>query len=508
MSELSASDVEFLRERGIGEEEVERQLECFRRPQPFARLLRPCTVGDGIVRVDEGEQQRLAEYFDNASRSQRVLKFVPASGAASRMFKSLLAARTRPLSRRDVDRGAAGREVAEFFARLADFAFYEELASVMSRAGLSLEEVARSADVRPVFDYLLDDRGLGYASLPKALLSFHRYGEEVRTAFEEHLVEAVAVTPGEEAALHFTVSEHHRPAFEQRLNGARERYERRFHVRYDVGFSYQRTSTDTIAVDSDGRPFRNRDGRPLLRPAGHGALLENLGEQDADVVFIKNIDNVVPDHLRRPTVWWKKVLGGFLLELVRRRNELVEALDRRLPAAVARAREFLEKDLGIEVERDAGEGPIRAVLDRPMRVCGMVANTGEPGGGPFWVADGRGRASKQIVETSQIDRSDDEQRAILEAATHFNPVDLACAFRDPSGRPYRLQRFVDDDAYLIVEKSHDGRPLRSLERPGLWNGAMADWNTVFVEVPVETFHPVKTVCDLLRPAHQPQAVGR
>ncbi len=508
MGELSASDLEFLRGRGIDEDEAERQLECYRRPQPYARLLRPCTVGDGIIRLDEAEQRRLASFFDEASREKSVLKFVPASGAASRMFKALLAARVRPLARRDVDGGRAGDEVAAFFARLADFAFYPQLAEVMARDGLSLDEVARSQDVRPVFDYLLDDVGLGYAGLPKALLLFHRYPNETRTAFEEHLVEAVDVAPGERAALHFTVSENHRSAFEQRLSAVRERYEERYGVRYEVGFSYQRASTDTIAVTPEGQPFRTSDGRLLLRPSGHGALIENLAEQDADVVFVKNIDNVVPDHLREPTVWWKKVLGGLLLELHRRRDEVLDELERGVPGATGRAAEFLTRHLGTSAGAGAGHAQLRALLDRPLRVCGMVENTGEPGGGPFWIAGADGRASKQIVETSQIDLGDEGQREILESATHFNPVDLACAFRDRHGRPYDLKRFVDESAYLVVDKSHDGRPLRSLERPGLWNGAMADWNTVFVEVPVETFQPVKTVCDLLRPAHQPQAAGR
>lgn len=441
----------------------------------------------------------------------QVAKFVPASGAASRMFRALLAmlADASVRTRGDCERLAAtghpdAKAVLSFVTGLRDFAFFDDLAAELARRGVDVDE-ASVGDVPAVLHALLDEDGLAYASLPKGLLVFHREHGHVRTAFEEHLVEAAAYARGEGGLcrLHFTVSPEHESRFRALLDSVREHYERRFEVRYDVGFSHQKPSTDTVAVGADGKPFRDRAGRLLFRPAGHGALIENLAEVDSDLLFVKNIDNVAVDALLPVTALWKRALAGILLEVRDQVHAHRRAVEAGGAESVTAALEFLAGAFGAQAP--GGVDPTlfaKDRLDRPLRACGMVSSDTNPGGGPFWVADAEGRESAQIVETSQVDREDAAQRGILESARHFNPVDLVCITRDWKGRPFDLSRFVDPSAVFIAEKSQDGKPLRSLERPGLWNGAMAGWNTVFVEVPAETFNPVKTVNDLLLPAHQ------
>jgi hypothetical protein len=362
-------------------------------------------------------------------------------------------------------------------------------------------------------DFLLDERGLGYADRPKALIAFHRYPSGARTALEEQLVESALYSrdAGGRCRIHFTVSPEHRDAFVAHLVECRQRLEPKHGATYDVTLSVQHPSTDTIARDAGGRPFRLSDGSLLFRPGGHGALIRNLGDLAADIVFVKNIDNVQPDDRKTEVAWWKQVLGGFLVEVQDRIFDDLRRLhagrveSTRLDAALR----FVAKDLGVpEAESlldrpgDAKRTFLLDRLDRPLRVCGMVANQGEPGGGPFWVRDADGAISHQIVEISQIDQETPDQRAILRSATHFNPVDLVCGLRDFGGRPFDLRRFVDSDAVFIAHRSQDGRDLWALERPGLWNGGMAGWNTVFVEIPIATFSPVKTVFDLLREEHR------
>lgn len=492
-------------------EAVLEQLLLYREPPPPSRLLRPCSVGDGIRRLGDEQVQYYASLYDEEVASLTIAKFVPASGAASRMFRSLLAVAANPRLRTrdnlvasdDADAKAALRALAE----LRRFAFYEDLRAALAREGASIEDCAES-DVKLLLSTLLDPGGLAYASLPKGLLAFHRDRGEVRTAFEEHLVEAAAYARGhgDVCRLHFTVSPEHEQRFGALLSAVAGLYEQRFGVRYQVEFSHQKPSTDTLAVDLEGHPFRDRHGRLLFRPAGHGALIENLADLDCDLVFIKNIDNVTIDELKPLTVIWKRALAGVLLEL---RSEVFacrRAVETGGSQAVAAALALLREHFGVDTPDEMSESGRREFaidrLDRPLRACGMVSADTNPGGGPFWVLDAHGRASTQVVETSQVDRSDEGQRAILESARHFNPVDLVCATRDWKGRPLDLGRFIDRDAVFIAEKSEGGRPLRSLERPGLWNGAMAGWNTVFVEVPADTFHPVKTVGDLLSAAHQ------
>jgi hypothetical protein len=492
-------------------------VELFRNPPPYTRVLRPCRPGDGIRALSLADHAELLSHFDAAARRGRTAKFVPASGAATRMFKDLMSFLASP----------PGTEVPgpvrTFFDNLPRFAFYADLAAALAADGISLDQAMREGDWRAVLSHLLEKPGLGYAECPKGLLPFHRYPEGPRTPFEEHLVEAAAIDRDEDGLclLHFTVSPEHQEGFERLLDRVRPALEERYDCRFEVSFSSQRHATDTLAVDPQNRPFRLADGSLLFRPGGHGALLDNLnelGRDGWDIVLLKNIDNVVPDE-RKPVVHlWKRLLGGCLLavrEQAFSHLDRLEALDglrgKRAEGVLREAGEFLAGELCRPLPEGFTEGDARErqrflmeALDRPIRVCGVVRNQGEPGGGPFWVESPSGGISPQIVETSQIDPKDPEQQAALVASTHFNPVDITCGLRDRHGRRYDLHRFVDPATVFIAEKSHAGSPLKALERPGLWNGAMAGWNTVFVEVPDATFAPVKTVLDLLRPEHQPE----
>lgn len=518
---FSSADLAELSSHGISEEAAAAQLRLYAEPPPPCRLLRPCAPGDGIRCLTEAEATGYASRYDEQARSLDVAKFVPASGAASRMFRALLAALGDPglRTRADVEKQASdGSEdagaVVAFLSGLPRFAFFDDLKAELARREQDVAELARD-DVPALLAALLREDGLGYASLPKGLLAFHRSGGRVRTAFEEHLIEAATYARGrgDVCRLHFTVSPEHEGRFRELLERVREPCERHFQVRYEVTFSHQKPSTDSIAVAPDGSPFRDGQGRLVLRPAGHGALIENLAEADGELVFIKNIDNVAVEAFGPVTALWKRALAGVLLEL---RDEVFahrRAVEAGGAESVVAALAFVNQAFGAGLADRSGSGrdedrraaAIEA-LDRPLRACGMVSSDSNPGGGPFWVRDRNGRSSAQIVEISQVDRDDAEQATVLASARHFNPVDLVCLTRDWKGRPWDLSRFVDHEAVFIAEKSQDGRPLRSIERPGLWNGAMARWNTVFVEVPIETFHPVKTVNDLLEEAHQGPSV--
>ncbi len=508
----SETDRAQLAELGITVEEVERQIALFTDPPPPARLDRPCTLGDGIRTLSTAERSAALRAHGSAAAAGRVSKFTPASGAASRMFQAPLAiraagVRTRAaLTARAADGDAAARDVLELTDAIERFAFAEALDAVLARGGQRLAALRAAGEIGPMLDALLGEDGLDYAALPKGLLLFHRYPDGARTAFEEHLVEAAAIARAADGrtALHFTVSPEHTDQFARLLADIRAREEARLGAHFSVGFSTQARSTDTIAVDLDNRPFRTADGRLLFRPGGHGALIENLAALDADLVIVRNIDNVQPDHLRAATVEWSCLLTGHAAVV----HETISAHVRALregtppPAAIEAARRYATAGLGLPLAVDADARAIADALDRPLRICGVVRNTGEPGGGPFWVRGAAG-VSAQIVESAQVDRQDPAQQAIFAAATHFNPVFLVCALRDWQGRRFDLRRYVDASAVFIAEKSSDGRPLKALERPGLWNGAMAHWLTLFIEVPEATFTPVKTVNDLLRPAHQP-----
>jgi len=516
----SPADRAQLVARGIALEEVERQLDLLARPPARMTIDRPCTVGDGIVHVgaeDGGELLRLhAEVADRG----RVRTFVPASGAATRMFKDLIAASLEPTLASRESLGDAARAhrpealaLREFLGGIDRFAFFPELKAAIERGGVRASTLVREGPFGPIVAALLEESGLGYATLPKALILFHEYRDGARTAFEEHLVEASQlVADGESRVrLHFTISPEHREKFDAKLAEVRERFEARIGATFEVAFSEQKASTDTIAASLDGEPFRDADGRLLFRPAGHGALIANLAEMDADLVFVKNVDNVAHDRFKRETFTW----GRLVIGLAARLERTAVALAKRLAGSpdedtIANATKFLAATFHREAPASLAAASkaeriawARAALARPIRVAGMVPNTGEPGGGPMWVHDHSGRVSKQIVELSQVDVSQPTQRAAVEKSTHFSPVFMALALRDAEDRVYPLERFVDERAVLVVKKHAGDRDLLALERPGLWNGSMAEWNSVFVEVPLAVFNPVKTVNDLLRKEHQP-----
>jgi hypothetical protein len=514
---FGASDFEQLRARGIAPEEAARQVALLRKPDHYATLDRVCTVGDGIVRLGDAERARFAAAGAAPIAAGRCTRFVPASGAASRMFADLEHFRTRPdtldaraLSAEAAAGGKAAAALLAFLDGLPRFAFFGALAARVAAAGGDAARLAVARDYRPLLVALLGAEGLNAAALPKGLLAFHASDGAVRTAFAEQLAEAallIADASGR-ARLHFTVTPEHRAGFEAELEAFRARAP---HVRFDATFSAQKASTDTLAAGLDGRPFRLANGALLFRPAGHGALIENLAELGADLVLIKNIDNIVPDRLKGPTLEWSRILAGMLAGIEAEAHGHFRALEGALgAAAVDAAAAFLERAFGATLPDAARDSAARRAaalegLERPIRICGMVPNTGEPGGGPCFTAGDSGPARPQIVESAQVRMSDPAQARIFRGATHFNPVFLACALRDPHGRPYDLSRFVDPGAVIVTQKSAEGRPLLALERPGLWNGAMARWNSIFVEVPNSVFHPVKTVLDLLRPEHQPES---
>ena len=468
-----------MEEHGLTPAALETQLKNFREGFPFLPVTRAASCGDGIRVLDAAGIEQAAARYDRAKESLRVVKFVPASGAATRMFKDLF---------EFVREGRRTAVVGELLANRRRFAFWPELRTI----------IGDDADELRTVENIVAE-GLRYGETPKGLVSFHRYGDEVRKAVEEHLVEgAQYAAAGGEVKIHFTVSPEHLTRFEALLAEKIPGYESRFGVKYRISFSVQDPSTDTLAVNPDCTPFRRADGRLLFRPAGHGALIGNLGKIDADIVFVKNIDNVTTDARRSDTVLYKKALAGVLLALQERIFEYLMALE--VPGAeLEPIAAFIENELCVKLRKDYGTALLRQVLDRPIRVCGMVRNEGEPGGGPFWVAGADGLETLQIAESNQIAP---EKRELMRSATHFNPVDLVCSFRTSKGGRFDLREFVDPATGFISRKSDGGRELLAQELPGLWNGAMARWNTVFVEVPITTFSPVKVVTDLLRPEHQ------
>ncbi len=512
-------DLETLQRHDISRAEAERQLRLFARPARPLYLDRPCTLGDGIRRLEAAEQTACLEAYETAREAGRWLKFVPASGAASRMFATLLEALHSgdSLRREDVELRPddTAAEVLRFFASLPRFAFYERLQRSMAAAGQDLPAMVAAGDFRPVLVHLLTKSGLDFANLPKALLPFHRHPEGARTALEEQLVEAAHNIPDRagRCRMHFTVASEARARFAALVASVVPAMERRRGVQFDIGFSSQKPSTDTIAVDADNRPFRSASGELLLRPGGHGALIENLADLGADLVTIKNIDNVATEEQLDETIRWKKILGGALCLQQQRLFAEVARLGssavggRALDAAL----HFAHDELLLSIPAAIAAAPppqqqqwLLRHLQRPLRVCGMVRNTGEPGGGPFWVRGADGGTSVQIVERAEIDPGSAAQQRIFATMTHFSPVDFVCGLRDAANRPFALRNHVDLEAVFISDKTSAGRKLRALEHPGLWNGGMADWNTLLVEVPGTTFNPVKTITDLLRPAHQPR----
>ena len=472
-------DIKRIESHGLTVSEVERQIENFRQGFPSLPVVRAAAGGDGVKQLSDEEVKAAENHYDNLAKTLRTVKFVPASGAATRMFKELF-------EYVNDDKRTAG--IDKLIVNLEKFAFFPELAKFL-KPQIDDKDVVRNI--------IID--GLQYGAKPKGLVTFHAYKDGARKPIEEHLVEAALyASNGESANIHFTVSPEHQAGFEALLKERQSHYEEKFGIRYNVTFSIQSPATDTIAVNPDNTPFRTDSGELLFRPAGHGALITNLDKLDADIIFVKNIDNVTTDERKADTITFKKVLAGELLRLQSRAFELLRAFERGEDCE-AEATTFLREELCCKLPENTSRELIVATLDRPIRVCGMVKNEGEPGGGPFWVRDAEGREQLQIAESSQIAKED---MHLMKEATHFNPVDLVCGVMRYDGTKYDLTKYTDPKTGFISSKSAGGRELRAQELPGLWNGAMANWNTLFVEVPISTFSPVKVVQDLLRPEHQ------
>lgn len=515
-------DLKDIESRGINTKEILRQIEIFRKGFSYVDLLKPCLIGDGIKRLGDMDIERLTAVYSRTQSAGRAMKFVPASGAATRMFKELISLNSQS---EDIDKSAFRENVKNndnykyflsFIENIKKFPFYDDLKSVMSRNGINIDKAISEEKYKDILEYTLNYKGLNLAGLPKALISFHEYKDYSRTPIEEHLVEAGDYTLDAQgkARVHFTVSMEHEEDIIKHVKNVKVRYERPG-SNFEIGYSIQKPSTDTIAVNKDNTLFREKDGGLIFRPGGHGALLENLSDLGGDIIFIKNIDNVAPDRLKDMTFKYKKALAGHLVELQDRIFYYLKRLESADgdESTLNEIFEFTRNNLSISQFDDLDNMPnnkkteyLFGLLNRPLRVCGMVRNQAEPGGGPFWVKHRDGSVSLQIVERSQINTADGEQRRIFESSTHFNPVDLVCGVRDYKGRAFDLKKYVDPDTCFISIKSKDGKELKALELPGLWNGAMAFWNTVFIEVPLITFNPVKTILDLLRNEHQAEGL--
>ncbi len=476
---FSKEDLQQIEQHGLTQAQVEQQIENFRKGFPYLKIVRAAAAGDGVLVMSDEQIAQAEARYNDAAANIKVVKFVPASGAATRMFKELF-------EYVNDDKRTPG--IDKLLDNIEKFAFWPELSKYIMPDSPD-EEIVES----------IVKTGLCYGSKPKGLVTFHSYPEGTRKAVEEHLVEgALYARSGDEVYIHFTVSSEHMGGFWDVLGATQPYYEERFGVKYNVSFSVQKPSTDTIAVNPDNTPFRTDEGKLLFRPAGHGALIENLNDIDADIIFVKNIDNVTTDERRGDTVKYKKALAGLLLELQEQAFEYLKVLEVG-GADLEPIAKFVEEKLCVKLPEDYNTELLKAVLNRPIRVCGVVRNQGEPGGGPFWVDGGDGTESLQIAESSQIAPED---MHLMKSATHFNPVDLVCGVKDSRGGKFDLTQYTDPSTGFISSKSSGGRDLRAQELPGLWNGAMAKWNTVLVEVPITTFSPVKVVQDLLRPEHQ------
>jgi len=513
---FTTHDIQQFEKKDIPLSEIEQQISNFKKGFPYMRLLRPAAIDDGIIRLTEDQITEAIEHYSTRIKTNNFqpVKFVPASGAASRMFQSLFSFLEAAGDNQIAETLLSDDQykvVKQVFNHLPDFAFYAELEKGVG----GIKDNEGNTRYCEILNFLLSDSGLNYGFLPKGLLKFHQYTEGPRTPVEEHMIEGAlygANSKGE-VKLHFTVSHEHLEYFKQKTTQASKIFESKYGVEYHISFSEQKPSTDTIAVDPDNNPFRNADGSLLFRPGGHGALLDNLNDIKADIIFVKNIDNVVPDKLKKETVRYKKALAELLLNYQERIFNYLQWLDSEpefIPdEKLVEMAMFVEKELCtappekiVSFDKMSLVHYLFSKLNRPIRICGMVKNQGEPGGGPFWARNSDGTVSLQIVESSQIDFKDANQKRIADHSTHFNPVDLICAVYNYKGRKFDLKQFSDPETGFISHKSKEGKPLKALELPGLWNGAMSDWNTLFVDVPVITFNPVKTVNDLLRDEHQ------
>ncbi len=514
---LTEADFEQISSHGIDLDKIEAELSLFATGIPKVHLEKPATINNGIVKLSDSEFQAFATKFDSKKEKLKLKKFVPASGAASRMFKFL----NEFLNEFDHENETINayinrkkdKNLPIFLAGIEKFPFYEEVKSKLKELHADYYSLESHEKSYRFIQLMLAQDGFDFAGKPKGTLAFHKYNKHIATPVEEHLNEcAFYASSGNVSHLHFTVSENHEKLFRTIVDQVSDKVVKKSGNTTHVGFSYQHQSTDTIAVDLHNQPFRNEAGQLVFRPGGHGALINNLNALDADVIFIKNIDNVIQNHIAEITLY-KKGLAGVLLELQQEIFRILDAIEnqRVTEKDIPEIIRFMAEKLHIEVQEDFHKFTpehqtdfIKTKLNRPIRVCGMVKNEGEPGGGPFWVRSPKGNLSLQIVESSQVDIQNPEQHHILQQSTHFNPVDLVCAIKNHKGEKFDLMPFIDHTTGFIVHKNSKGKDLKGYELPGLWNGAMAKWITVFVEVPLLTFNPVKTVNDLLKPAHQPQ----
>lgn len=494
-----------LEKKGISLQQIEDQLRSFETGFPFLKIINPASPGNGLLQVSNEELNGiLLEWDQYLQTDANILKFVPASGAASRMFKDLF-------EFLDGDSNVPVKSAEKkFFDEIEKFAFHQQLDAVcLKNEGKSIADLVSAGNYKAVVANLLNKEGLNYGSLPKGLLQFHSYAHEKRTPMQEHLVEGAMYASNKlnKVNIHFTVSNEHRALFEQHLAETLDAYKAEYKVDFTVGFSEQKPSTDTIAADENNQPFRD-NGQLVFRPGGHGALIENLNDLDADIIFVKNIDNVVPDALKNPTVIYKKMIAGLLVQAQKRTFEYLRLMekgqlsDEKLSEIAAFCEQELNNHNSTKLSGKDLQDYLFNKLNRPIRVCGMVKNTGEPGGGPFLTVNQDGTVSPQILESSQIDLNNPAEKEKMMQSSHFNPVDLVCAVKNYKGEKFDLVKYVDKNTGFISLKSKNGKELKALELPGLWNGAMSDWNTIFAEVPIDTFNPVKTVNDLLRIEHQ------
>lgn len=507
---LSNEDLKYISEKGTSTASIDEQLKRFSTGFPFTQLHKAAIISDGIKKLDEDEMTTYTKLYETKlEKGLEIAKFVPASGAATRMFKDLF---TFIQSTPEEQNQLRQKEPYNtFIKQIEDFAFIDDLKNCFNGQA---NEALTADNLAQIINTLLNNDGLNYGALPKGLLKFHQTAQSNTTPMDEHLKETVyyACNKNSKGNVHFTVSPEHHALFSERLEKVKTELEDNYLIKYDVGFSYQKASTDTIAVTPDNKPFRTEEGKLLFRPAGHGALIENLNDMKQELVFIKNIDNVVPEQILHDTVKYKRLLAGLLLDKKDTIFSILENIDKAEEkmrnTAIEDGEKFMVDDLQLPSEalaslsKDEKINFIKEKLNRPIRVCGMVKNEGEPGGGPFWVKQKDGTSSLQIVESAQIDPANAEQQAILKSSTHFNPVDLVCYLHNFKGEKFDLTAYTDPETGFISNKTQNGKALKALELPGLWNGAMANWLTFFVEVPVSTFNPVKTVMDLLRPEHQ------
>ncbi len=496
---FTKDDVKQIEQRGVSVEDVKKQMEYLKKGFPYASITAPATLNSGIKKFSETEITSKISKFNNISKEKKIVKFVPASGAASRMFKAYFSFIQKQEKIED------NAQVKEFFENIDYFAFYDELKSLLDKENITVDE----ENIYQIVDLLINKQGLNYGHLPKALILFHKYKDRKLTPIDEHLYEAEKYSKDKNntSSIVFTVSPEHKKEFINKLEKSIAEFEKIYKTSYSIKLTEQKPSTDTIAVDENNNLFRNSDGTLLFRPGGHGALIENLNEIDADVVFIKNIDNVVHQQFAEETIRYKKLLAVELNEIQEQIFKYLHQIDNK-NFLLKEIEDFAKTKLNIKFsdeyknfdDKNKAEY-LHKKLNRPVRICGMVKNEGEPGGGPFWVKHTDGSEQLQIVESAEIDMQDATSKQIVNKATHFNPVDLVCGLKNYKSEKFDLKKYVNPDTGFISSKSKDGKALKALELPGLWNGAMYDWNTIFVEVPLITFNPVKILNDLLRKTH-------